>query len=36
MLLGNMPSLDSNSTLMCNWAGVIKVVMPGQVQILIP
>ncbi|MDR8017862.1 DUF4280 domain-containing protein [Ectopseudomonas guguanensis] len=36
MLLGNMPSLDSNCTLMCNWAGVIKVVMPGQVQMLIP
>jgi hypothetical protein len=36
MLLGNMPSLDSNSTLMCNWAGVIKIAMPGQVQMLIP
>ena len=34
--LGNMPSLDSNCTLMCNWAGVIKVVMPGQMQMLIP
>lgn len=36
MLLGSMPSLDSNSTLMCNWAGVIKIVMPGQMQMLIP
>ena len=36
MLLGNMPSLHSNSTLMCNWAGVIKIAMPGQVQMLIP
>jgi hypothetical protein len=36
MLLGNMPSLDSNCTLMCNWAGVIKVVVPGQMQMLIP
>lgn len=36
MLLGNMPSLDSNSTLMCSWAGVIKIVMPGQAQMLIP
>ena len=36
MLLGNMPSLDSNCSLMCNWAGVIKVVMPGQMQMLIP
>lgn len=36
VLLGNMPSLDSNSTLMCNWAGTIKIVVPGQVQMLIP
>ncbi|OEC39761.1 hypothetical protein A7D27_17570 [Pseudomonas sp. 1D4] len=36
MLLGNMPSLDANCMLMCNWAGVIKVAMPGQMQMLIP
>ncbi|OOG15149.1 DUF4280 domain-containing protein [Pseudomonas sp. C9] len=36
VLLGNMPALDANSTLMCNWAGVIKIVMPGQMQMLIP
>lgn len=36
MLLGNMPSLDANCSLMCNWAGVIKIVMPGQMQMLIP
>lgn len=36
MLLGSMPSLDANSTLMCTWAGVIKIVYPGQVQMLIP
>jgi hypothetical protein len=36
VLLGPMPALDANSTLMCTWAGVIKVVMPGQVQLLIP
>ncbi|MGC8116246.1 DUF4280 domain-containing protein [Metapseudomonas otitidis] len=36
MLLGNMPSLDANCVLMCNWAGVIKVAMPGQMQMLIP
>src|SRR5471032_154831 len=32
MLLGPMPALDANSTLMCNWAGVIKILFPGQVQ----
>jgi hypothetical protein len=30
VLLGNMPSLDNTSTLMCMWAGVIQVVAPGQ------
>ncbi|MFC2973450.1 DUF4280 domain-containing protein [Azotobacter bryophylli] len=36
VLLGNMPALDANGTLMCNWGGVIKIVAPGQVQMLIP
>lgn len=36
LLLGGMPAIDANSTLMCNWAGVIKIVMPGQMQMLIP
>ena len=36
LLLGGMPAVDANSTLMCNWAGVIKIVMPGQMQMLIP
>jgi hypothetical protein len=36
LLLGGMPAIDANSTLMCNWAGVIKIVVPGQMQMLIP
>ncbi|MFJ4193347.1 DUF4280 domain-containing protein [Pseudomonas sp. NPDC089534] len=36
LLLGGMPAIDANSTLMCTWAGVIKIAMPGQVQMLIP
>jgi hypothetical protein len=36
VLLGGMPALDANSTLMCTWAGVIKIAYPGQVQMLIP
>ena len=36
MLLGPMPALDANSTLMCNWGGLIKILFPGQVQMLIP
>lgn len=36
LLLGSMPALDSNSCVMCTWGGVIKIVVPGQVQMLIP
>lgn len=36
VLLGPMPALDANGTLMCTWAGVIKVAMPGQVTELVP
>lgn len=32
-LIGNMPSLESGSKLMCNWGGVIQVVNPGQVVV---
>lgn len=34
--LGHKPSLDNNCTLMCTWAGVISVVMPGQFTHNIP
>jgi Domain of unknown function (DUF4280) len=30
--LGGMPVLDSTSTCMCTWGGVISIVMPGQLQ----
>ena len=36
VLLGNMPALDNTSKLMCNWAGVISVVVPGQFTEQIP
>jgi hypothetical protein len=36
VLLGNMPALDDVSKLMCNWGGVISVVVPGQFQEQIP
>ena len=36
VLLGNMPALDNTCKLMCMWAGVITVVMPGQVTHQIP
>jgi hypothetical protein len=36
VLLANFPALDNTSKLMCNWAGVIQVVMPGQMTHQIP
>lgn len=34
-LIGNTPSLESNSKLMCSYAGVIQVVNPGQTKTII-
>ncbi len=31
--IGNMPALNDGSKLMCNWAGVIEVSMPGQMTV---
>lgn len=36
VLLGNQPSLDNTCKLMCTWAGVISVAMPGQMTHQIP
>jgi hypothetical protein len=36
VLLGSMPSLDASSTLICSYGGVIKINVPGQMQMLIP
>ena len=36
VLLGNMPSLQNSSQLMCMWAGVIQVLVPGQFTEMIP
>lgn len=36
VLLGGIPALNSNSKLMCAWAGVIQVVMPGQMTEMLP
>ncbi len=35
VLLGNQPSLSSDSKLMCLWAGVITIVQPGEETVLI-
>ncbi len=36
VLIGGMPALDNNCKLMCNWAGVIQVVSPGETTVMIP
>jgi Domain of unknown function (DUF4280) len=36
VLIGGMPALNNTSTCMCMWTGVVSVVVPGQVQEMIP
>lgn len=36
VLLGNMPSLQDASKLMCIWGGVIQTVAPGQFTTMVP
>ena len=36
VLIGNMPALNSDSKLMCNWGGVIQISVPGQTTVQIP
>lgn len=36
VLIGNMPALNDSSKLMCNWGGVIQIVVPGQFQTMVP
>ena len=36
VMLSNQPSLNNTCKLMCNWAGSISVVMPGQATNVIP
>jgi hypothetical protein len=36
VLIANMPALDSNSKLMCNWGGIIQISDPGQTTVMVP
>jgi hypothetical protein len=36
VLLAEMPTLDDTSTLMCMWAGVISIIMPGEMTVQVP
>ena len=36
VLLGNAPTLDNISKLMCIWGGVIQFVTPGEFTVMVP
>lgn len=36
MLVGNMPTLNESSKLMCAWGGVIQITAPGQTTMMVP
>src|SRR3984885_12023205 len=36
VVLGNMPTLDNTSELMCIWGGVITFVTPGEFTVMVP
>ena len=36
VLIGNMPALNSESKLLCTWAGVIQITSPGQSTVMVP
>lgn len=36
VLVGGLPALDNNSRCMCQWLGVISIVMPGCVRTMVP
>ena len=33
VMIGNMPTLNNSSKLMCNWGGVIAITNPGQTKV---
>jgi hypothetical protein len=36
VMVGGLPALNSTSKCMCMWAGVISVLVPGQLNTLVP
>jgi hypothetical protein len=35
VLIGNIPVLSDSSVLMCSWAGVIQITVPGQMDVFV-
>lgn len=36
VMVGGMPALQNSSKLMCNWGGVIQILVPGQTTVMVP
>lgn len=36
VMIKNKPALNNSSKLMCQWAGVIQITVPGQVTVMVP
>jgi hypothetical protein len=36
VMLGGMPALQNSSKLMCQWGGVIQILVPGQFTVMVP
>lgn len=36
VMIGNKPALNNSSKCMCNWAGVVSIVMAGQFTVNVP
>ena len=36
VLIGNMPALNNSCKAMCNWGGVIQILVPGQFTVMVP
>jgi hypothetical protein len=36
VLIGGLPSVDTSCMLMCMWAGVITIAVPGQFTVMVP
>jgi Domain of unknown function (DUF4280) len=36
VMLGTAPALNNSSKCMCNWGGVISILVPGQFTVMVP
>jgi hypothetical protein len=35
VMIGNMPAVNNSCKLMCNWGGIIQVLVPGQFTVMV-